>query len=403
MIEELQQFDVSVLDSLIDLRRERDALRQRLARMKEAASQVSEAVLARVRSDYETRIAALDAKAEPLKVEARASYERLKPLLAGAQEAFNTLRLDQEELELRHQLGEFDDEAYRNRVAQLGESLRGAEGRSAEISELVARFVGAFDSPEELAPSSSSQLEQPSPPGGAAPSEAPHEEDSTLMLPPEPPPSPEPPPLPPLPPLQSPSAGVAAARRGLAAESELAEREKLGPQAERVEIVQTVEPGKPIEVPSPGEPWTPLAPSASGSGSLDTQAHFTSSAPPATPPGPSGPPTPPDTVTNAMPTARTAGPRPRLEALDADLDPQPHFLEPLTFIGRTPENQVRIYKPAVSRRHAQITETDSGWLLRDLSSENGTYVNGQRITERLLVEGDRVQFGTSRFVLRITS
>ena len=53
--------------------------------------------------------------------------------------------------------------------------------------------------------------------------------------------------------------------------------------------------------------------------------------------------------------------------------------------------------------HAQITETEGGWLLRDLSSENGTYVNGQRVTERLLADGDRVQFGTSRFVLRLHS
>ncbi|MEO8198859.1 MAG: FHA domain-containing protein, partial [Thermoanaerobaculia bacterium] len=76
---------------------------------------------------------------------------------------------------------------------------------------------------------------------------------------------------------------------------------------------------------------------------------------------------------------------------------------PLTFIGRTPENQIRIYKPAVSRRHAQISETETGWLLRDLSSENGTYVNGQRVTERLLADGDRVQFGTSRFVLHLAT
>lgn len=103
------------------------------------------------------------------------------------------------------------------------------------------------------------------------------------------------------------------------------------------------------------------------------------------------------------PTAHESRLRARLEALDSDLDPQAHELEPLTFIGRTPENQVRIYKPAVSRRHAQITETDAGWLLRDLSSENGTYVNGQRITERLLAEGDRIQFGTSRFVLRLAT
>ena len=94
-------------------------------------------------------------------------------------------------------------------------------------------------------------------------------------------------------------------------------------------------------------------------------------------------------------------PRPARGARRRASSRQPHYLEPLTFIGRTPENQIRIYKPAVSAATPQITETDAGWLLRDLSSENGTYVNGQRITERLLVDGDRVQFGTSRFVLHI--
>ncbi len=113
----------------------------------------------------------------------------------------------------------------------------------------------------------------------------------------------------------------------------------------------------------------------------------------------------PEAPTSGIPAppASPPTPRARLEALDGDLEPQPHYLEPLTFIGRTPENQIRIYKPAVSRRHAQITETDAGWLLRDLSSENGTYVNGQRVTERLLADGDRVQFGTSRFVLRLAT
>ena len=47
-----------------------------------------------------------------------------------------------------------------------------------------------------------------------------------------------------------------------------------------------------------------------------------------------------------------------------------------------------------------VARTDDGWMLRDLSSENGTYVNGQRVTERMLADGDRVQFGTSRFVFK---
>lgn len=339
MIEELRQVDVSILESLIDLRRERDALRQRLARMKESASQVSEQVLARVRDDYEARIAALDAKAAPLKDEARAAYGRLRPLLDGAQEAFNTLRLDQEELELRHRLGEYNDEAYRNKVAQLGEHLRGAEGRSAEISELVARFVGAFDSPEELAPATTSQIDIPLVPAAPSPAAStgePHEEEGTLMLPPEPPPAPEPPPPPPRPaPAASP-------------------------------------PGANLEDSEPSANYDPSEVVG------------------------------PESATRGIPQRPAPASRARLEALDGDLDPEPHRLEPLTFIGRTPENQIRIYKPAVSRRHAQITETAAGWLLRDLSSENGTYVNGQRITERLLAEGDRVQFGTSRFVLRLT-
>ena len=343
MIEELRQVDVSILDSLIDLRRERDALRQRLVRMTESASQVSEPVLARVRADYEARIAALDAKAAPLKDEARAAYEGLRPLLEGAREAFNMLRLDQEELELRHRLGEFDDEAYRNKVANLGESLRGAEGRSAEISELVARFVGAFDSPDDLAPAMTSQVDLPAAPAQASLGGEPHEEEGTLISPPEPPPAPEPPPLP------SPSAITAG------------------------------------QLPRPLEPSEPAV--AGGPG-FDTAAHSAYREP--------------EPATSSLPARSEEGPRARLEALDGDLDPEPHFLEPLTFIGRTPENQVRIYKPAVSRRHAQITETEAGWFLRDLSSENGTYVNGQRVTERLLEEGDRVQFGTSRFVLRIT-
>ena len=113
MIEELQHVDDSILTSLIELRHERDALRQRLARMQESASKVSEPVLARVRGDYEARIAALDAKASPLKDAARGAFGRLKPLLDEAQGVCETLRLDQEEVELRHSLGEFDDDVHR--------------------------------------------------------------------------------------------------------------------------------------------------------------------------------------------------------------------------------------------------------------------------------------------------
>src|SRR6187402_2506832 len=188
MIEELQQVDDSALTSLLDLRRERDALRQRLARMQEAASDVSEQVLARVRSDYEARIAALDDKAAPLKDAARGAYGRLQPLLEKARAECDTLRLDREEIELRHRLGEFDEEEYRAKSTELDDGLNAAEGRTTEISDFVARFLSAFDSPDELAPATTSQLAIPVAVAAAADAAAAAaaagdrpEEDGTLM------------------------------------------------------------------------------------------------------------------------------------------------------------------------------------------------------------------------------
>ncbi|MBP7587448.1 MAG: FHA domain-containing protein [Thermoanaerobaculia bacterium] len=378
MSEELQPVDESVLTSLIDLRRERDALRQRLARMQEAAADLSEKVLARVRSDYESRIAALDAKAAPLKDAARGTYGGLLPQLDRARAECESLRLDREEIVLRHELGEFDVAEYRDREARSDESLSAAEERVETLSGVVERFRGAFDSAEELAPATTSQVGLPessaptpaagSPADAAAVVAAPPEDDGTLMLPPEPPSAPAPPPLPELPlepPVWTPS--LAWSNASPAGASEEPWRAAASP-------FDDLQP--------------PPAPSASSPSSV---VHEVAPAAPTGDPAvpPANPPAPPA--------------RPRLEALDGDLEPQPHYLEPLTFIGRTPENQIRIYKPAVSRRHAQITETDAGWLLRDLSSENGTYVNGQRVTERLLADGDRVQFGTSRFVLRLAT
>lgn len=353
MADDLPAIDTSLLDALIDLKRERDSLRQRLARLQESAGQVTDVVLQRVRADYEARLEGIEVKAAPLKQQARDLFLQLKPLQDAAQGAFNALRLDQEELGFRHRLGEFDENEYRRRMAQLGEKMKGAEGKSAEISEIVARFVGAFDSPSDLAPGQTAEVLAVT----AAPEQ--RHDDGTLHLPPEPPPAPEPPPPPPLP------AAVEAAGPA----SAVAEGESPASEAPREEMEAEQ------EAPAPPEAEAPIIE------------------------------VPPPPVVETTPVLPTAIPvpgsaHPRLVALDSDIEPPEHRLEPLTFIGRTPENHVRIFKPAVSRRHAQIAETDGGWLLKDLSSENGTYVNGQRIAERLLADGDRVQFGTSRFVFK---
>lgn len=72
-------------------------------------------------------------------------------------------------------------------------------------------------------------------------------------------------------------------------------------------------------------------------------------------------------------------------------------------IGRDEGVRVRIPKPNVSRRHCELAVNDDDELVvRDLKSSNGTYVNGERISEeRELVPGDLLTVGEVVFVVRI--
>ena len=67
-------------------------------------------------------------------------------------------------------------------------------------------------------------------------------------------------------------------------------------------------------------------------------------------------------------------------------------------IGRLPDNAVAIDNAAVSGRHARIVREGDAYVLRDLHSTNGTFVNELLITEHTLQDGDVVQVGKHRRV-----
>ncbi len=68
-------------------------------------------------------------------------------------------------------------------------------------------------------------------------------------------------------------------------------------------------------------------------------------------------------------------------------------------IGRAPECEIVLRDSRVSRRHARLHARDGLLLLTDLGSTNGTRVNGNRITELVLGEGDRIQVGDTSLVV----
>jgi pSer/pThr/pTyr-binding forkhead associated (FHA) protein len=71
-------------------------------------------------------------------------------------------------------------------------------------------------------------------------------------------------------------------------------------------------------------------------------------------------------------------------------------------IGRAPDNAVIIDNPAVSGHHARVFSESGAVILEDLNSTNGTFVNGQHTTRRVLRSGDLVQVGKHQLVFEHT-
>ena len=70
-------------------------------------------------------------------------------------------------------------------------------------------------------------------------------------------------------------------------------------------------------------------------------------------------------------------------------------------IGRSPDVEVVVNDPNVSRQHAEVWRTAEGVAIRDLQSTNGTYVNGHRISAVSLSPRDEVVVGTVRFRIEL--
>src|SRR6478736_705388 len=66
--------------------------------------------------------------------------------------------------------------------------------------------------------------------------------------------------------------------------------------------------------------------------------------------------------------------------------------------GRHPDSDIFLDDVTVSRKHAVFRRTDSGFVVRDVGSLNGTYVNRELVDEVVLTTGDEVQIGKFRLV-----
>src|SRR5580658_7716453 len=72
-------------------------------------------------------------------------------------------------------------------------------------------------------------------------------------------------------------------------------------------------------------------------------------------------------------------------------------LRPINSLGRHPNNSIQLLDKIVSKEHCILEQRDGHFVLRDLGSLNGTYVNGERVRgEIVLQHGDDIALGSTR-------
>jgi pSer/pThr/pTyr-binding forkhead associated (FHA) protein len=79
------------------------------------------------------------------------------------------------------------------------------------------------------------------------------------------------------------------------------------------------------------------------------------------------------------------------EPEEIDIDHFPFLL------GRHTECDYRIFHPMISRKHCEFTEAGGKVVVHDLHSLNGTYLNGRRVKEEVVKDGDEINLGCLRY------
>lgn len=399
----LDDADLGVVDALRELKHDVDLLRGRLGALEGMQANLSDAVYRRVHEDYARRLADLETRIAPLRAQARLAYAGLRERIEAIQHAYASIQLDRQEVELRHQLGEYDAATRAERLGTIDGALRERSIAQDRAEALRARFLEVFESEADLeapvaAPVPSAANEAPRE-GSARPALSLVDEpaldeelaalalDASMLA-------------------QIPEPAAASAP----AEPEPTRREDTAPahiDAAVTQILQVLDMPDLPNIPPAPPPATRAAASRTTEPRPGAPA-VTPAVATATPPPP--PPAAPVPVATPVPAAapvsvatgstmflRTARLVPQnVEAGRAAIPLPP---KPVT-LGGDAGSDIRVGGPGVEAQHARIEANNQGYVLTDLDSKHGTRVNAEPIRERLLRHEDVIQIGAARYVFR---
>jgi hypothetical protein len=339
MSDEHRTIDTSVLDELIEIRKQQQQIDDFCRRAGELRQKVSDSVYQRVLDDYAKRRAELQHRAVPLESNARAAYKDLCSSHDDINKAFERARAAKEELEFRHEVGELDGNQLSERLTGPIDTIDQCQAELAALDGIKARFLEAMAASDLDAGPSSAEPAANRP----IPAPAPHSGQTTVDV----------------------DGGAANAPPPVS----LTPVADADPSAKATPL-----PGasaRAVSTPAPGE--TRLAsPDMAGDGPVGDAIGWNAG------------------VDEAVTSETMLLPEGVLVSEESGVE---YPLGVFNYLGRSEDSHVRIVHPGVSRHHAVVVAQPDGFTIRDLQSQNGTFVNDQRIAEQQLHDGDRVRVG----------
>ena len=426
---DLRAIDTTALDHLLAIRQAQTRLSELRQRAEERKAGVAEAVARRVLDDYRARAASLETEARPLIATVAAGHQAILGLHQRVTAARDRAALDKEELEFRHGIGELTDAELADRVGGATQILDACQADLASIDTARARFEQALgsDLPAVSPPVVSPDVTAP-PPAPAAPAASAPVPRAPAATPAVEPPRPAPAAdahatmIRDATAMFAPDLGLIAPDLDALYAQAMAQRPGGAPASSAPASAASASAASAAASP----PSPPSPPSASSS-----QSSSSSSSSPAAPAGSAAaraaqvaarsasvggeatvalselPFAAARPATKRQPHPVTSSEAPTFMLPPAVLvltptvgSPVVHRLAALNTLGRAEDNQIQVTGPGVSRRHARIMATSVGFVIADLDSQNGTFVNGERITEHELVDGDRVLIGEVELIYR---
>lgn len=339
------QFPINqpLLDDTAKLRQERATVAERLAKIEATRDQVSPQVFERVSQEYRCKFDAFTQSLMEKKAEVDRELSTLHETRQKVTANLDAQKTVLEELEFRKQLGEFDEKAFDERAKEAKDKLEKFQKIIEAVTGNIQKYEALF-ADFEPAPLEPSQRTPAATKAPIAKSDAP-------------------------------------ARPSTSATATIPARKKT----------------------PAGQPEYNLPPEQSQnyfSSGDDVSERPTGVAPPPAPPKTQRTQvfTPTQKTTSSGTSGSSTSPSIRpgiahLTVIRGAADSPKYPLGKETTIGRAHTNHIVLKEARISRQHAIIRQAGKEFVVEDLQSSNGIFVNGEKMKEHVLSDGDRLQIG----------